>query len=85
MKGTEMPKMPSKAQKEGSRESKEYSIVGEDQLILMKKVQKKILDFRDIMDLTSCDNSASLREVPCNYFLLLIKFIVSICAAKTIT
>ncbi|MED6112191.1 hypothetical protein PIB30_059472 [Stylosanthes scabra] len=41
----------------------ELSFVGADQLILMVEIHKMIMSFRDIMDLSSCNSSASLREI----------------------
>lgn len=61
------PKKSSKAQsKENGGDSIELSFVGADQLILMVEIHKKIMAFRDIMDLAPCNSSASLREV-CDY------------------
>lgn len=57
-------KHSSKGRKEGStRESIECSVVGGEQLVIMMDVQKKILAFRDIMDLAPCHNYTSIREV----------------------
>jgi len=64
------PKKSSKAKKsKANEESLELSFVGADQLILMVEIHKKILAFRDVMDLAQCNSSASLREVLCNFFL----------------
>lgn len=59
------PKKSSKAQTQSKEngESLELSFVGADQLILMVEIHKKILAFRDIMDLAPCNSSASLREM----------------------
>ncbi|XP_058730871.1 uncharacterized protein At4g04980 [Vicia villosa] len=58
------PKKSSKAQsKENGGDSIELSFVGADQLILMVEIHKKIMAFRDIMDLAPCNSSASLREI----------------------
>jgi len=66
LKGT--PKKSSKAKSKANGESLELSFVGNDQLILMVEIHKKILAFRDLMDLAACNSSASLREVLCNFF-----------------
>ncbi|CAJ1936398.1 unnamed protein product [Sphenostylis stenocarpa] len=58
-----IPKRTSKAQSKAKGESLELSFVGADQLILMVEIHKKILAFRDIMDLAPCNSSASLREM----------------------
>lgn len=34
-----------------------------DHMVLTMELQKKILAFRDILDLTPCDTSASLHQV----------------------
>ncbi|XP_057723839.1 uncharacterized protein At4g04980 [Arachis stenosperma] len=44
-------------------DSTELSFIGADQLILMVEIHKKIMSFRDIMDLSLCNSSASLREI----------------------
>jgi Wiskott-Aldrich syndrome protein len=56
-------KKSSKAQSKENVDSMELSFVGADQLILMVEIHKKIMAFRDIMDLAPCNSSASLREV----------------------
>jgi len=64
MKGSTPKKSSSsKAKNKANGESLELSFVGADQLILMVEIHKKILAFRDIMDLAPCNSSASLREV----------------------
>ncbi|XP_061349458.1 uncharacterized protein At4g04980-like [Gastrolobium bilobum] len=63
LKGSSTPKKSSKAQSKGNGESMELSFVGADQLILMVEIHKKIMAFRDIMDLAPCNSSASLREI----------------------
>lgn len=63
MKSSTSPKKSSKAYNNGKGDSKEWSFVGMDQLVLMMKVHKKIFVFRDIMDLAPLHTSASLREV----------------------
>ncbi|KAI4299336.1 hypothetical protein L6164_032805 [Bauhinia variegata] len=63
LRGTNMAMKPSKAEKESNREQIECSFVGADQLILMLEVQKKIVAFRDVLDLAPCNCSASLREM----------------------
>lgn len=77
MKGS--PKKSSKGQSKGNGngnghdESMELSFVGADQLILMVEIHKKIMAFRDILDLAPCNSSASLREVfvvLCNILLI---------------
>ncbi|RDX90615.1 hypothetical protein CR513_27501, partial [Mucuna pruriens] len=62
-KSSSTTKKSSKSQSKGNGESLELSIVGADQLILMVEIHKKILAFRDIMDLDPCNSSASLREM----------------------
>ncbi|XP_027348356.1 uncharacterized protein At4g04980-like [Abrus precatorius] len=62
-KGSSTPKKSSKSQSKANGESLELSFVGADQLILMVEIHKKILAFRDIMDLAPCNNSDSLREI----------------------
>lgn len=65
MKGrTKHKKSLSKCLKEGStREPLECSsFVGGEQLMLMMQIQKKILAFRDIVDLAPC-NTSSFRKV----------------------
>ncbi|KAL2343994.1 hypothetical protein Fmac_005279 [Flemingia macrophylla] len=57
------PKKSSKGHSKENEESLELSFVGADQLILMVEIHKKILAFRDIMDLAPCNSSASLREM----------------------
>ncbi|XP_045820949.1 uncharacterized protein At4g04980-like [Trifolium pratense] len=56
-------KKSSKAQSKENGDPMELSFVGADQLILMVEIHKKIMAFRDIMDLASCNSSASLREI----------------------
>ncbi|WJX46198.1 hypothetical protein P8452_33020 [Trifolium repens] len=56
-------KKSSKAQSKENVDSMELSFVGADQLILMVEIHKKIMAFRDIMDLAPCNSSASLREI----------------------
>jgi len=63
------PKKSWKVKSKENEESLELSFVGTDQLILMVEIHKKILAFRDLMDLASCNRTASLREVLCNFFL----------------
>ncbi|KAL5054274.1 hypothetical protein RYX36_034956 [Vicia faba] len=64
IKGVSTPKKSSKAQsKENGGDSIELSFVGADQLILMVEIHKKIMAFRDIMDLAPCNSSVSLREI----------------------
>ena len=57
------PKKSSKVKSKENGESMELSFVGADQLILMVEIHKKIMAFRDIMDLAPCNSSASLREI----------------------
>ncbi|KAK7362891.1 hypothetical protein VNO77_05016 [Canavalia gladiata] len=61
MKGCSTTKKPSKSQSKVNGES--LSFVGGDQLFLMVEIHKKILAFRDIMDLAQCNSSASFREM----------------------
>ncbi|XP_054801130.1 uncharacterized protein At4g04980 isoform X2 [Prosopis cineraria] len=63
MKGQSMPKnmKPSKVKKKRREESMKSSVASTDQLVLMMDLHKKILAFRDILDLPTCDTSASLR------------------------
>ncbi|XP_004505007.1 uncharacterized protein At4g04980 [Cicer arietinum] len=63
IKGSSTPKKSSKAQSKENGESMELSFVGADQLILMVEIHKKIMAFRDIMDLAPCNSSASLQEI----------------------
>lgn len=64
MKGFSSPKKSSsKAQNKENGDPMELSFVGADQLILMVEIHKKIMAFRDIMDLSPCNSSASLREI----------------------
>ncbi|MED6181670.1 hypothetical protein PIB30_021457 [Stylosanthes scabra] len=66
MKGSNNPpkKASSKAQNEGKKgESMEWSFVSADQLMLMIEVHKKILVFRDIIDLAPLNTSISLRDM----------------------
>ncbi|QCD84315.1 hypothetical protein DEO72_LG2g4667 [Vigna unguiculata] len=57
------PKKSWKVKSKENEESLELSFVGTDQLILMVEIHKKILAFRDLMDLASCNRTASLREM----------------------
>ncbi|XP_015943329.1 uncharacterized protein At4g04980 [Arachis duranensis] len=66
MKGTNSSpkKQFSKSLNEGKKgESMEWSFVSADQLMLMIQVHKKILVFRDIIDLAPLNTSISLREM----------------------
>ena len=47
----------------------EWSFVSADQLMLMIEVHKKILVFRDIMDLAPLNTSICLREVLYAFFM----------------
>ncbi|WVZ25873.1 hypothetical protein V8G54_004417 [Vigna mungo] len=57
------PKKSCKVKSKEDEESLELSFVGADQLILMVEIHKKILKLRDLMDLASCNRTASLREM----------------------
>ncbi|CAL5213404.1 unnamed protein product [Lathyrus oleraceus] len=63
IKGATTPRKSSKAQSKENVDSMELSFVGADQLILMVEIHKKIMAFRDIMDLAPCNSCASLREI----------------------
>ena len=74
MKGFGSPKKSSKAQNIGNGDPLELSFVGADQLILMVEIHKKIMAFRDIMDLAPCNSSASLREVLYYYIIIFFSY-----------
>ncbi|KAJ7968508.1 putative Hydroxyproline-rich glycoprotein family protein [Quillaja saponaria] len=63
MKGSDLVKKLPKAQKEELGELMNCSLVGADYLILLMQLQKKILAFRDIMDVPPCDSSASINDL----------------------
>ncbi|XP_028775516.1 uncharacterized protein At4g04980-like [Neltuma alba] len=65
MKGQSTPRnmKPSKFKKKRREETMKSSVVSADQKVLMMELQKKILVFRDILDLPPCDPSASLHEL----------------------
>ena len=74
MKGFGSPKKSSKAQNKGNGDPLELSFVGADQLILMVEIHKKIMAFRDIMDLAPFNSSASLREVLYYYIIIFFSY-----------
>ncbi|KAJ7946944.1 Hydroxyproline-rich glycoprotein family protein [Quillaja saponaria] len=61
--GSDKAKKLPKAKKGGLGELMNCSLVGADHIILLMQLQKKILAFRDIMDLSPCDSSASINDL----------------------
>ncbi|KAK4271497.1 hypothetical protein QN277_020186 [Acacia crassicarpa] len=66
VKGQSVPRntKPAKVEKKRREESMKNSVVSNtDHMVLTMELQKKILAFRDILDLTPCDTSASLHQL----------------------
>lgn len=73
MKGYELPKKLSKSPKEEQGMAIGGRFGYTSKLILLMELRKKIMTFRDILDLPPCDGSASINEVSFPNFLLQLK------------